>query len=600
MRLSGFATGMDINQMVKDLMQAERLPMNKMEQQKIRAEWKMDGYREINTKLDSFRTSIFDSVLRRSNMLANKASSSNSSLVTASATAASDTASLRFTEVQSLASAASNASTERISSGTKINASGKLGDQSFAAAEDDVWTKGFVNRQTITVNQSQSRLSLNEELGNPDSIVVRVNGQSYKVVEGLQQGDLKATQVMLDTETNELVFGSDLPANAKVEVTALTADEAGDSRFSLNTMTTFDAKGNEITDTFVVTSDQSMNDVLKLINRSPAGVSTFFDDGSDRVSIIRRDSGIHVPEGETGAEMRFSGGFLEHALKLDDSAETAAENAVFTVNGLTTERRSNTFDINGVQVTLQDTFSGKNVQLGVSRDTDKIMETITSFVEEYNSLIELINGKVGEEHYRDYAPLTEEQRRELSEREAELWDEKAMSGLLRNDSLLRRGVTDFRQQLYGRVDGDGSSAFVQLTQIGITTTRNFRDGGKLEINEDRLRQAIETDAEGVFQLFAADGAQTAEKGIARRVRDRADAMIESISQRAGGMRGRTVNQQFTLGREINNIEEQMNRFERRLKQVEERYWSQFTAMEKAVAQANSQAELFYAQMFSMQ
>ncbi|UTW68571.1 hypothetical protein KHA80_13340 [Anaerobacillus sp. HL2] len=34
-------------------------------------------------------------------------------------------------------------------------------------------------------------------------------------------------------------------------------------------------------------------------------------------------------------------------------------------------------------------------------------------------------------------------------------------------------------------------------------------------------------------------------------------------------------------------------FERRMKQVEDRYWKQFTAMETSMQQANSQAEQLY-------
>lgn len=591
MRMSGFATGMDINQMVQDLMKAERLPLNKLEKSKTSTQWKIDQYREINVKMDQFRNNTFDNVLRRSNMMMNSVVSSNSSLVTATGNASTLEGTLRLTEVKNLAKAASNASSGAVAD--KLNVTGKLAEQNFTAAEGEMWKTGTVNRQTVTVQQSQSTIDLNVELGNPDSTVVRVNGVSYKVVEEIPEGGLTATQVMLDKDSKQLVFGQELARNAKVEVVSA-IEGAGTDKFSMNTITTFDKNGKEIEENFIVTGNQTMNEVMAALNRSKAGVSTFYDTGTDRVSIVRNETGKFAP---AGSEMRFSGAFFEHGLKLNDTNEIAAENAVFTINGLETTRNSNTFSINGMNITLHETFENRDVSLNVQRDTDKIVETVMSFVNEYNELLELVNGKVSQEFFRDYPPLTEEERRDLTEREAELWDEKAMSGLLRNDAVLRNGMNNFRQQMYTQVTGGMDTQFRQLAQIGITTTSNFRDGGKLEVNEDRLRAAIESDAEGVFQLFAADGATPAEQGIARRVRTSANAMIESISQRAGGMRGRTVNQQFTLGREINNIDDRMTNFERRLKQVEERYWSQFTAMEKAVSRANSQGEALFAQMY---
>lgn len=591
MRMSGFATGMDINQMVKDLMQAERMPLNKLEKSKTSTQWKIDQYREINVKLDQFRNNTFDNVLRRSKMMMNSVVSSNSSLVTATGNASTLEGTLRLTEVKNLAKAASNASSGKVAENLKVT--GKLAEQNFTAAEGDMWKTGTVNRQTVTVQQSQSAIDLNVELGNPDSTVVRVNGVSYKVVEEMPEGGLTATQVMLDKDSKQLVFGQNLAKNARVEVISATEGE-GTDKFSMNSITTFDKDGKEVKENFIVTGSQTMNEVMSMMNRSKAGVSTFYDTGTDRVSIVRNETGVFAKE---SSEMKFSGAFFEQGLKLNDANEIEAENATFTINGMETTRRSNTFEVNGMNITLHETFANRDVSLNVKRDTEKISETIMSFVNEYNELLELINGKTSQEFFRDYPPLTDEERRELSEREAELWDEKAMSGLLRNDSMLRSGMNNFRQQMYGQVMGGMDTQIRQLAQIGITTTSNFRDGGKLEVNEDRLRAAIESDAEGVFQLFAADGATSAEQGIARRVRASANTMIEGISQRAGGMRGRTVNQQFTLGREINNIEDRMTNFERRLKQVEQRYWSQFTAMEKAVSRANSQGEALFAQMY---
>ncbi|WP_218212209.1 flagellar cap protein FliD N-terminal domain-containing protein, partial [Pseudomonas sp. 2822-15] len=77
MRLTGFASGMDINQMVSDLMQAERQPLIKMEQDQQELILKMGEYREVNRAFMKFRDDTFDTVIRQANMLANQVTSSN-------------------------------------------------------------------------------------------------------------------------------------------------------------------------------------------------------------------------------------------------------------------------------------------------------------------------------------------------------------------------------------------------------------------------------------------------------------------------------------------------------------------------------------------
>ncbi len=51
----------------------------------------------------------------------------------------------------------------------------------------------------------------------------------------------------------------------------------------------------------------------------------------------------------------------------------------------------------------------------------------------------------------------------------------------------------------------------------------------------------------------------------------------------------SVNESFSLGRSLKEMDSQIERFEGRLKMMENRYWKQFTAMELAINRANSQS-----------
>jgi flagellar hook-associated protein 2 len=57
-RFGGMASGLDTEKIVKDLMNVERQPLNKLKKKKIMEEWKRDSYREMNSLLLEFQKSL--------------------------------------------------------------------------------------------------------------------------------------------------------------------------------------------------------------------------------------------------------------------------------------------------------------------------------------------------------------------------------------------------------------------------------------------------------------------------------------------------------------------------------------------------------------
>lgn len=267
--------------------------------------------------------------------------------------------------------------------------------------------------------------------------------------------------------------------------------------------------------------------------------------------------------------------------------KTAGKDASFTLNGFATTRKTNNFTINDVTYTLKQ-VTGTDVNISVTQDTDSMVDTVMKFVDKYNETIDKINGELNEERYRDYAPLTAKQKEDLSEREIELWEEKAKSGMLRNDSILNGGLNKMRSNLYSQVTGANvNTNYDQLTEIGIKTSSNYLERGKLIVNESDLRKAIEDDPNAVFELFMSKGSTDSEKGIARRLRDSIDDTMERIEARAGN--SLKTNAQFSMGRNLTDLDSRIDDFEKRLIDIEDRYWRQFTAMEKAISKMNQQS-----------
>ncbi|HHV58251.1 MAG TPA: flagellar filament capping protein FliD, partial [Firmicutes bacterium] len=81
--IAGLATGIDTDSMVQALMRAERMPLDRLLQQKQLWQWKQEDYRTVNNALRDLRDTMFSMKLQ-STFLTKAATSSNPSIVTAS------------------------------------------------------------------------------------------------------------------------------------------------------------------------------------------------------------------------------------------------------------------------------------------------------------------------------------------------------------------------------------------------------------------------------------------------------------------------------------------------------------------------------------
>jgi flagellar hook-associated protein 2 len=345
----------------------------------------------------------------------------------------------------------------------------------------------------------------------------------------------------------------------------------------------------ELVDITIDPATDTLNSLIAKLNQNAKlGVSAFYDEFTQKLVITKNETGAGASiKVVSGANFLKELGFTSATDGNELTGKTFGQNAKFTINGLPTERMTNTFTINGMTYTLKNTTTG-TVTISTTTDTDSIFNSIKAFVDKYNEVISKINAELKEERYRDYPPLTDEQKEAMTEKQIELWEEKARSGMLRGDSILSSGLSKMRMDLYTKVEGANiTSGFSQLAEIGITTSSNYLDGGKLIIDETKLRQKIQENPDAIYRLFNNDSTNYSEKGIARRLRDTIKDTIGKIEQKAG----KTIwtNQQFAIGRDLIQIDSQIDRFEDRLKEIEDRYWRQFTAMEKAIQRANEQS-----------
>ena len=68
MRIGGLASGMDTEGMIKELMNAQRIPLDKITQKKQYLEWQLDDYRAINRNLNDFSQNLFNNLILSSKL----------------------------------------------------------------------------------------------------------------------------------------------------------------------------------------------------------------------------------------------------------------------------------------------------------------------------------------------------------------------------------------------------------------------------------------------------------------------------------------------------------------------------------------------------
>ena len=291
--------------------------------------------------------------------------------------------------------------------------------------------------------------------------------------------------------------------------------------------------------------------LLSKIN-ADSGVNVFFDEKSQKFSITAKNTGV-VGDTADKAAIQLEGTLFTSGMKIqgiDGKADSigalikdidnkviggsTGQNAKLTYNGLEIERSSNTFTINGAKLTIKEKTDSA-VTYSSTPDVDAVYDTIKKFVDSYNGLITNISEKTSEKKNKDYPPLTDAQREALSDDEIEKWDIQAKKGTLRRDSTLSSLLTKMRTSIYSSVS---ETSFGNLAKIGISTTSNYLEGGKLEIDEEKLRAAIEEDPNGIYNLFMVDVKKTVDgkqvtdlekSGIARRLRADLGAAMKDIS-----------------------------------------------------------------------
>ncbi|TCI64988.1 flagellar filament capping protein FliD [Exiguobacterium sp. SH3S1] len=539
-RFGGLASGIDTDTIIKQLMQVERAPVDKLEQKKQTTEWKRDAYREINRSLMTLRNSAVDLSFSR-NFQAKTSSSSDTSRVEVTSSPSSGNAALEIRSVENLATSASHIV--------------QLRDKNNNLVTRETLAKDLnldINTKVQAFTGSPTEVTLNTKLND--------GGKLF-----LDDAEVAMTDYTYDSVTGKVTFNTPIAEGAELKY------ESGYKIEYVNKDGGTPAK-------LTVGHNAKFSDVITQLSSKDTNFSAFFNEASGELALTHRNTGSESTIAFTGAASTFFNASVASNIK--------GEDAIFNVNGIQLTRSSNTVTIDNMTITLKSEFKAVDnpspVTLSAATDTQKIFDNIKGFVDKYNETIDLMNKKVKEDRFRSFAPLTQAQRDELSDDEIKKWEEKAMSGMLRGDTIVRSAMDTMRSKWSSTSSSTNDDTMKQLFQIGLSTGADFTNGGKIELNEEKLKAAIEKDPEQVYQLFT-----NADSGLLPQIRDAATNSRSSITRIAGADGSGAPT--YSMGREMAQIDTRIQRLNDLLVNKENAYYRRFTAMETAMNQANSQA-----------
>lgn len=215
-------------------------------------------------------------------------------------------------------------------------------------------------------------------------------------------------------------------------------------QFGLSGTISFQLKGKDgVTNTYSFdASTKSINDVVSAINgnASTSGISAGYSADGNRFVLATTGKGSDATIEVVADDAAFLKTTLALGMDVGTYTGTDASIDVDTATGI--KFKSNEFTLNGVNYTLLK--AGETAAITVSNDVDTAVEKITKFIDAYNDALKNINTKLHEtrtydktNHCYKYLPLTDDEKKAMTDTQIEKWETLAKKGIMANESLLQ-------------------------------------------------------------------------------------------------------------------------------------------------------------------
>ncbi|MBU5477767.1 flagellar filament capping protein FliD [Eubacterium sp. MSJ-13] len=401
----------------------------------------------------------------------------------------------------------------------------------------------------------------------------------------------KATKLISDTYSDAAINGKDA-AIAKLasegtvssdvdgnvdssKLKALLGDSASTSKYGIESKKQRDKSIGDIVDTYNGLADAGQTSATYSNDTALKSLGLQSFDGNTEYTESGTDASTTAPgmvlTTAKSTEVVYNGATLT-------SDTTSVDVAGVTLNLLGTTQKA------GTDGTSDDDYDTVNVT--VSNDTSGVYDSIKEFITEYNSILSSMNTYYNAASASSYDVLTDDQKSAMSDDEVDKWNTKIKDSLLRRDSTLSSLISSVKTNLQGTVTASNGKRY-SLANLGITTSaKNYNEGGLLHIKGDEDDTEF-SDSTNTLKQMLEDDPDTVKEVLSGLVGN----LYDDLTKKMGTSRlssTLTFYNDKEMASQLSDYKTEISNWETKLSAMEERYYSQFTAMEKSLANLQSQ------------
>lgn len=508
-RITGMASGLDVDAMVKKMMAAEQVKVDKAKQDQQTIQWKQEAYQDIIKDIKDLQSSFFDSASSDKNILSSANLAGFDTIITSSDTSAlsvmagagakSGNYSVSFTKPT-----ASDVDGQLAVAAVK---SGEVINRSVSTTMSELgWSSGNI---TFKYNGSTTDTSITVASTDKISdIITKISAASGSAVtasfdESTGQFTMKATQSMqVTSDFSPLGLTNDTAALTVAKIgtginpnLSTTMSNLGCSSGNI----TFKYNGNATNTTVAINGTDKISDIIGKISAASGGaVTASFSQLTGKFTLQTVATG-------SNQSLQVTSDFSPLGLKSDASASLGNDAIVYiTPPGGTTAikvvKSTNNFTIDGITYNLQKKV---DTNFSATQNSSKVYDKIKGYLDKYNAIVDKIQTKLTEKKDYNYKPLTDAQKESMKDTEITSWESKAKKGILKNDENLQNMLNDLRSAFTTSVKGVNiSMGKYGDSSIGLDFSSDYTQSEHIDITDpSKLKDAIATKGDQILKFF---------------------------------------------------------------------------------------------------
>lgn len=618
--ISGLSSGINTDAIVSGLVGAAQVPLVHVLQQRQVLQWQQEQYQQVNSSLSTLQNSVSPLQLQ-STFLQQNVTSSNTSVATATGSPAG-------------AGGTFNVDVNQLAQSATVYSSSTLSKDGSNFASKTLSELGYSSGITLNVNGQSQQFQKTDTIA---SVLQAISGNTSVGVTGFYDsnsgkvvlqttGTGSGSMIRTDTTTADFLKNT-LNIATPADVTSGLSTGS-----SITTAETLHINGQRIQvgSGSQVTTEAQLKDAINNLT-SKTGVTA--DDSSGKL-VLKAASTLISPISVSDPNNLFQ-------FASTTPQDQVAQDASYTINGFTSTSPTNTASYNGMSLGL----TGKgSTTLTSSIDTQSVVKAITDFVKQYNTTLQVMQHYYTQKRDLSYQPLTSDQASQMTQDQIGKWNQKAQTGLLGNDMLLGSVMNSVENASTTMLNGQPSSTLNgkavtlnSLGSIGIqpidplkgvdsgstapgVTTTGWGSYGLLEINTQKLTQAVQQDPQAVMRLFTNEpglsgNVSTMDKGIAVQMYDTLQNQVQQLTTQTGAPPSNTTvdtsqilpstpldpNADFktefgidsldtsSFGHQISSLDSEATDLQTQVDSLRSRYQKEFSNMEGILSGLSSQS-----------